>query len=140
LRRAAALAAGRYEIEEALSLLGRALARTGGDAERIDVLRERREPPPRELGERWLARALELQRLGELGRAKAVVAGPPEREPALLRLSLLRGDLEGVQEMLEGLPTGNPWSLDSAAARLDALAALGDSGRAGQEAAPFLEG
>ena len=82
----------------------------------------------------------DARRLEELGRSNAIVAGPPEREPALLRLALLRGDLESAEAILEGLPpVGNPWSVDSAAARLDALAALGDSQRAEREAAPFVE-
>ena len=68
-----------------------------------------------------------------------VVVGPPEREPALLRLALLRGDLEAAERMLDALPaSGDPFSLDAPAARLDALAALGDRKRAETEAAPFL--
>ena len=80
------------------------------------------------------------RRLEELGRASAVVAGPPEREPALIRLALLRGDLDAAQCMLEALPpTGDAFGLDAAAARLDALVALGQSERVEAEAAPHLE-
>jgi tetratricopeptide (TPR) repeat protein len=87
------------------------------------------------LGEEW-----EATRLEERGRAEAVVYGPPEREPALLRLALLRGDLEEAQRILELLPArGDAWGLDAAAARLDALAALGDRSRVEEEAAAFVE-
>lgn len=80
------------------------------------------------------------RRLEELGRASAVVAGPPEREPALLRLALLRDDLDAAQRMLEALPpTGDVFGLDAAAARLDALVALGQSEQVEAEAAPHLD-
>jgi class 3 adenylate cyclase len=82
----------------------------------------------------------EARRLETKARAAAVVAGPPEREPALLRLALLRGDLEEALRILEHLPAaGDAWGLDAAAARLDALTALGDRSRVEQEAAPFLD-
>ena len=81
----------------------------------------------------------QARRLEEIGRASAVVAGPPELEPALLRLALLRGDEEEVRRILEVLPSmGGPWGLDGAAARLDALLGLGDRERLEEEAAPFL--
>jgi class 3 adenylate cyclase len=87
-----------------------------------------------QLGEEREARELE-----EEACAGAVVAGPPEREPALLRLALLRDDLEAAVRILERLPVGvDPWGLDAAAARLDALTALGDRARVEEEAAPFL--
>jgi class 3 adenylate cyclase len=87
------------------------------------------------LGEERRARMLEERALE--GR---VVAGPPEREPALIRLALLRGDLSEVARILERLPTTvDPWGLDAAAARLDALALLGERDRVEEEAAPFLE-
>jgi tetratricopeptide (TPR) repeat protein len=83
----------------------------------------------------------EAQRLEELGIATAVVAGPPEREPALLRLALLRGDLGEAERILELLPAGvDPFGFDNAAARLDALVALGARDRVEEEAAPFLDG
>jgi hypothetical protein len=93
--------------------------------------------------------ALGLARLGEEREARqleeqayegAVVAGPPEREPALLRLALLRGDLAAAERILERVPTGvDPWGVDAAAAGLDALVALGDRARVEAEAAPYLE-
>jgi hypothetical protein len=82
----------------------------------------------------------QARRLEEIGRASAVVAGPPELEPALLRLALLRGDKKEARRILELVPaTGAPWTVDGAAARLDALVALGEAERVEEEAAPFLE-
>ena len=92
------------------------------------------------LGLAQLGEEDEARRLETKARAAAVVAGPPEREPALLRLALLRGDLEEALRILEHLPpAGDAWGLDAAAARLDALAALGDRSRVEQEAASFLD-
>jgi class 3 adenylate cyclase len=92
------------------------------------------------LGLAQLGEEREARRLEERACAGAVVAGPPEREPALLRLALLRGDLEVAGRILERLPAGgDPWGVDAAAARLDALAALGERDRVEAEAAPFLE-
>ena len=83
----------------------------------------------------------EARRLEEAALARVVVAGPPEREPALMRLALLRGGLDEVERILELLPPGgDPFSVDNAAARLDALVALGDRDRVEEEAAPFLDG
>jgi class 3 adenylate cyclase/tetratricopeptide (TPR) repeat protein len=91
------------------------------------------------LGRAQLGDERDARRLEELGRSSAVVLGPPEREPALLRLALLRADEEEIERILGLLPaTGDPFTVDSAAARLDALAALGDRTRAEEEAAPFL--
>jgi class 3 adenylate cyclase/tetratricopeptide (TPR) repeat protein len=82
----------------------------------------------------------EARRLEEIGRASAVVAGPPELEPALLRLALLRADGEETRRILEVLPaTGGPFDIDGAAARLDALLLLGETGRLEEEALPFLD-
>jgi class 3 adenylate cyclase/tetratricopeptide (TPR) repeat protein len=82
----------------------------------------------------------EARRLEELGRASAVIAGPPQLDPALLRLALLRGDEEEARRILEVLPAADaPWTVDGAAARLDALVALGEAERVEEEAAPFLE-
>jgi len=93
------------------------------------------------LGAAHLDRSDEVERLVQLGHEGAVVVGPVEREPALLRLALLRGDLEEAERILELLPAViDPWGLDSAAARLDALTALGETKQVEVEAAPFLEG
>jgi class 3 adenylate cyclase/DNA-binding SARP family transcriptional activator len=92
------------------------------------------------LGFAHLGNEREARRLEEQARASAIVAGPPEREPALLRLALLHGDLEEAEQILKQLaPSGDVWGLDAAAARLDALVALGDRLRVEEEAAPFLE-
>jgi class 3 adenylate cyclase len=81
------------------------------------------------------------RRFEEEARGRVVVAGPLEREPALLRLALARNDLDEAARVLELLPaTGDPWSFDAAAARLDALARLGNRAQVEEEAAPFLEG
>jgi class 3 adenylate cyclase/tetratricopeptide (TPR) repeat protein len=80
------------------------------------------------------------RRLEKTGRAGAVVAGPAELEPALLRMALLRGDEEEARRILELLPAKEgPWGVDAAAARLDALVTFGEGERIEQEAAPFLE-
>ena len=81
------------------------------------------------------------RRREKLSLASAVVAGPPEREPALLRLALVRGDLDEVARVLSLLPRGgDPFAVDNAAARLDALAALGDRNGVEEEAALYLVG
>jgi class 3 adenylate cyclase len=80
----------------------------------------------------------EAMRLEELGRGGVIVFGPLEREPALLRLALLRGDLEAAEKILDGLPALDPFGADGPAARLDALVVLGDSMRIEEEAPLFL--
>jgi class 3 adenylate cyclase/tetratricopeptide (TPR) repeat protein len=91
------------------------------------------------LAPQYLGDEREARRLETIGRESAVVFGPAEREPALLRLSLLRGDLGAAARILEALPAaGDAFGLDGPAARLDALAALGERDRLEQEAAPFL--
>jgi class 3 adenylate cyclase/tetratricopeptide (TPR) repeat protein len=92
------------------------------------------------LGYAHLGDEREARRLEERALADAVVGGPPEREPALLRLVLLRRDLVEAARILEYLPpSGDPWGFDAAAARLDGLTALGDRARVEVEAAPFLD-
>jgi hypothetical protein len=81
----------------------------------------------------------EARRLEGLGRASAVVAGPAEREPALVRLALLRGDHAALSGILDQLPSTYVWDVDAAAARLDALVALGETERVEEEAAPHLD-
>ncbi|HZB86146.1 MAG TPA: hypothetical protein VE289_06250, partial [Gaiellaceae bacterium] len=92
------------------------------------------------LGLARLGHEREARRLEEIGRTTAVVAGPPEVEPALLRLALLRGDEDEMRRILEAAPAMvGPWGVDGSAARLDALLALGEADRAQEEAAPFLD-
>jgi class 3 adenylate cyclase/tetratricopeptide (TPR) repeat protein len=92
------------------------------------------------LGLAQLDEEYQARRLEGIGRATAVVAGPPELEPALLRLALLRGDEEETRRILEVLPAmGGPWGLDGAAARLDALLLLDEAEHLEEEAAPFLD-
>ena len=92
------------------------------------------------LGHAHLGREHDVRRLEGLGRAIAEVAGPVEREPALVRLVLLRGEVDAAHRILAALPaTGDVFGLDAAAARLDALAALGETECVEEEAAPFLE-
>ena len=80
----------------------------------------------------------EARRLEKLGQEGVLVFGPREREPALLRLALLRGDLEAAERIVEALPATDPFGVDGPAARLDALAALRDRDRTEEEAALFL--
>jgi hypothetical protein len=92
------------------------------------------------LGLAQLGQELDARRLEEIGRASAVVAGPAELEPALLRLALLRADEEEARRILEVLPVvGGPFDVDVPAARLDALLRLGETDRLEDEAAPFLD-
>ena len=82
--------------------------------------------------------ASEAARLEGLGQEGVLVFGPREREPALLRLALLRGDLAAAERIIEALPATDPFGVDGPAARLDALTALGDRARIESEAALFL--
>jgi class 3 adenylate cyclase/tetratricopeptide (TPR) repeat protein len=92
------------------------------------------------LGLAQLGRESEARRLEELGRATAVVAGPPELEPALLRLALLRADEDEARRILRVLPAvGGPFDVDSPAARFDALLLLREREQLEEEAAPFLD-
>jgi hypothetical protein len=92
------------------------------------------------LGLAQLGHELEARRIEELGHANAVVAGPPELEPALLRLALLRADEEEARRILGVLPAiGGPFDVDTAAARLDALLVLGESEQLQEEATRFLD-
>jgi class 3 adenylate cyclase/tetratricopeptide (TPR) repeat protein len=92
------------------------------------------------LGPQYLGDEVEARRLEATAHAGAIVFGPAEREPALLRLALLRGDLADAERILAALPAaGDVFGVDGAAARLDALAALGERERLETEAAPFVE-
>ena len=90
----------------------------------------------------WLRRTAattrEARRLEELGQEGVLVFGPREREPALLRLALLRGELEATERIIEALPANDAFGVDGPAARLDALTALGDRARVEEEAARFV--
>jgi class 3 adenylate cyclase len=74
----------------------------------------------------------EARRLEELAAESLTVQGPLAKEPALLRLALLRGDLETAERSLAENPAIDFFDVDYPAARLDTLAALGD--RRGVEA------
>jgi hypothetical protein len=54
-----------------------------------------------------------------------VVGGPIAREPALLRLALLREDLATAERLLDADPGAGLWDVDYRAARLDGLVRLG---------------
>jgi class 3 adenylate cyclase len=82
----------------------------------------------------------EAARLEALARDTAVVALPLEREPALLRLALLRGDLAEAERILGLLPAQlGQWEVDAPAARLDALLALGERPRIEAEARAWVD-
>jgi DNA-binding SARP family transcriptional activator len=78
-------------------------------------------------------------RLEDQALATVEVSGPAAREPALLRLALLRRDLSTVERLLTENPGASGWDVDYAAARLDAMAALGDREGVEREAKPVLE-
>jgi class 3 adenylate cyclase/tetratricopeptide (TPR) repeat protein len=78
-------------------------------------------------------------RLEDQALATVEVSGPAAREPALLRLALLRRDLSTVERLLAENPGPTGWDVDYAAARLDALVALGDREGVEREAKPVLE-
>ncbi len=74
----------------------------------------------------------EACRLEALAAESLTVQGPLAKEPALLRLALLRGDLEAAERILDENPEIDFFDVDYPAARLDALTLLGD--RLGVEA------
>ena len=81
----------------------------------------------------------EARRLEELAAESLTVQGPLAKEPALLRLALLRGDLETAERILVENPTIDFFDVDYPAARLDALAAVGDRSGVETEAARALD-
>jgi DNA-binding SARP family transcriptional activator/tetratricopeptide (TPR) repeat protein len=81
----------------------------------------------------------EARRLEELAGKSLTVHGPLAKEPALLRLALLRGDLEVVERLLAVNPTIDFFDVDYPAARLDALAAVCDRPGVEAEAARALD-
>jgi DNA-binding SARP family transcriptional activator len=80
----------------------------------------------------------EAERLESEAKRFEVIGGPRAREPALLRLALLREDLTSVERLLAANPGAGPWDVDYPAARLDGLATLGDRKRVEREAAAAL--
>jgi hypothetical protein len=80
----------------------------------------------------------EARRLEELAAAELVVGGPPAREPALLRLALLRDDRDALDRLLAENPGPSLWDADYRAARLDALAAVQARERIEDEAPPLI--
>jgi serine/threonine protein kinase len=81
----------------------------------------------------------EARRLEELAAESLTVQGPLSKEPALLRLTLLRGDFESAQRILAEDPEIDFFDVDYPAARFDALAAVGDRERVEAEAPRALE-
>jgi class 3 adenylate cyclase len=81
----------------------------------------------------------EARRLEALAAEALTLQGPLSKEPALLRLALLRGDLESVERILAENPAVDFFDVDYPAARLDALAAVGDRAGVEAEAPPALE-
>jgi class 3 adenylate cyclase len=84
------------------------------------------------LGHAQLGDDREARRLEELAANSLTLQGPLAKEPALLRLAMLRGDLEALERLLAESPEIDFWDVDYPAARLDGLAALGN--REGVEA------
>jgi class 3 adenylate cyclase len=81
----------------------------------------------------------EARRLEELAAESLTVQGPLGKEPALLRLLLLRGDFESAQRILAEDPEIDFFDVDYPAVRLDALAAIGDREGVEAEAPRALE-
>jgi DNA-binding SARP family transcriptional activator len=77
-------------------------------------------------------------RLEELAAQAGSVLGPPRPDSALLRLVLLRGDLEELDRLLGQEPVPGPFDPDFPAARFDALVALGKGDAVEREAVPFV--
>jgi DNA-binding SARP family transcriptional activator/class 3 adenylate cyclase/tetratricopeptide (TPR) repeat protein len=81
----------------------------------------------------------EARRLEEVAAEAMSVNGPLSREPALLRLALLRADSEAVERLLAEDPGADFFDVDYEAARLDALASLGERQAVEREAPPVLQ-
>jgi DNA-binding SARP family transcriptional activator len=72
---------------------------------------------------------VEARRLEACAADARQVGGQLSREPSLLRLAVLRGELEAAARLLAAEPAIDFWDVDYPAARLDALVALGDRRR-----------
>jgi tetratricopeptide (TPR) repeat protein len=81
----------------------------------------------------------EARRLEALAAEAMSVNGPLSREPALLRLALVRADFETVERLLAEDPGPDFFDVDYEAARLDALASMGDRPAVEREAPPVLQ-
>jgi tetratricopeptide (TPR) repeat protein len=81
----------------------------------------------------------EARRLEELAAEAMTLQGPLAKEPSLLRLAMLRGELETVERILAENPQVDFFDVDYPAARLDALAAVGDRRGVEAEAPRALE-
>jgi DNA-binding SARP family transcriptional activator len=68
----------------------------------------------------------EARRLEELASSALTVGGPMPREPAVLRLAMVRGDRVATETVLAADPGQDLWDFDYHAARLDALTWIGD--------------
>jgi DNA-binding SARP family transcriptional activator len=91
------------------------------------------------LGRAQLGDLEEAERLERLAEELHDVGGAAAKEPALLRLALVRGDLATAERLLREAPGADAWwDFDYAAARLDAMAVLGDRAGIEREAAPAL--
>jgi class 3 adenylate cyclase len=71
----------------------------------------------------------EARRLEEHATAIPATGGPFEKEPSLIRLALLRGDLGMAERLVAANPEVDFYDIDYPAARLDAFVALRDSER-----------
>lgn len=81
----------------------------------------------------------EARRLEEYAAQVASTGGPFEKEPALLRLALLRDDLDRAEDLVAADPVHDVHDVDYPAARLDAFVALRDRKRAEAEAPRALK-
>jgi tetratricopeptide (TPR) repeat protein len=80
----------------------------------------------------------EARRLEERALDAVEVSGPASREPAMLRLALLRADIGAVEQLLAA-PGAGKYDVYYPAARLDALVAVGDREGVEREAPPVIE-
>ena len=80
------------------------------------------------------------RRLEARAREARTIGGALECEPAVLRLALLRQDRTTLERALDADPGADTFDVDYAAARLDALAVLGDRARLDAEAEAALAG